>query len=74
MLKIRLTRRGKRKQPFYRIVVVESSWKRDGKYIQLLGHYNPLTEPATVKIDKKAYQSWIEKGAQPSLRVKKLIK
>jgi small subunit ribosomal protein S16 len=72
MLKIRLTRKGKKNQPFYRIVVTESAWKRDGKYIHLLGHYNPLAKSVKIKLNKKAYQEWIKKGAQPSKTVKRL--
>jgi len=73
MLKIRLSRRGKKNQPSYRIVVMPARSKRDGKYLELVGFYNPLTKPATIKIDKKIYQKWLEKGAQPSQRVKKLV-
>ena len=72
MLKIRLTRTGKRGQPSYRIVVVEARSKRDGKYTDLLGFYNPLTNPATIKLDKKKYDYWLEKGAQPTSTVRNL--
>lgn len=72
MLKIKLARIGKRKQPFYRIVVAESKIKRGGKYVTCLGYYNPLTKPPTVKIDKKLYLEWLKKGAQPTERVRRL--
>jgi small subunit ribosomal protein S16 len=73
MLKIKLTRVGKRDQALYRIVVNEARDKRDGKYTDILGQYNPGTNPATVTVDKEKYASWIEKGAQPTQTVKKLI-
>jgi small subunit ribosomal protein S16 len=73
MLKIKLLRVGKTHQPSYRVVVVEAKSKMGGKYLVSLGFYNPLTTPATVKIDKKAYQDWLAKGAQPTIRVKKLF-
>ncbi len=73
MLKIKLLRVGKTHQPSYRVVVVEAKSKMGGKYLVSLGFYNPLTKPATVKIDKKAYQDWLTKGAQPTVRVKKLL-
>jgi len=72
MLKIKLTRRGKKKQPFYRIIVAEAKSKIDGKYLALLGFYNPLSHPKQIKLDKKAYLYWLKKGAQPTLTVKKL--
>lgn len=73
MLKIRLTRRGKKNQPSYRIVVIEARSKRDGQYVESLGFYNPLTKPPTIKIDKKAYSEWLAKGAQPTEKVRKLV-
>ena len=73
MLKIKLLRVGKKNQPSYRVVVVEAKSKMGGKYLVSLGFYNPLTKPATVKIDKKTYLEWIAKGAQPTVRVKKLL-
>jgi small subunit ribosomal protein S16 len=72
MLRIRLTRTGKKKQPSYRIVVVPRKWKRDGKYVANIGHYNPTAKPKVIKIDKQAYQDWLKKGAQPSLTVQRL--
>lgn len=73
MLKIRLARTGKKGQPSYRIVVAERRSKRDSKFVTNLGFYNPLTEPATIKIDKTQYQAWIAKGAQPSDTVRSLV-
>lgn len=73
MLKIKLTRTGKRGQPSYRIVVVEARSKRDGKYLESLGFYNPLTKPNTIKVDKKKYQEWKAKGAQPTDTVRRLV-
>lgn len=73
MLKIKLTRKGKKHQPSYRIVVAEARSKRNGKYIESLGFYNPLTNPPTIKINKKSFQEWLAKGAQPTEKVKKLI-
>jgi len=64
---------GTTRRPAYRVVVADSRSPRDGRFIEILGHYNPLTEPPTVKIDREKVQSWIAKGAQPSNTVKKLI-
>ena len=74
MVKIRLTRTGKKGQPSYRIIVKEERSRRDGKYVTSLGFYNPLTQPPTIKLDKTAYQSWITKGAQPTATVRALFK
>lgn len=74
MLKIKLTRLGKRNQPHYRVVVNEAKTRRDGKYVDLLGHYNPLTNPAEIVIDMEKYASWIKKGAQPTETVAQLAK
>jgi small subunit ribosomal protein S16 len=71
---IRLTRLGRKKQPFYRIVVTDSRKKRDGGSIETIGYYNPLTEPATVKIDKDRLEYWKGVGAKMSERVEKLAK
>ena len=73
-LKIRLTRLGDKKSPFYRVVVADSRVARDAKYIDLVGTYNPLTNPAEVKIDAEKAQKWIENGAQPTETVKSLLK
>ena len=72
MLKIRLTRVGKKGQPAYRIIVSERRSKRDGPVVDSLGFYNPLTQPATIKIDKTKYQHWIKQGAQPTTTVRSL--
>ncbi|MCX7820379.1 MAG: 30S ribosomal protein S16 [Brevinematales bacterium] len=71
---IRLMRFGKKKQPSYRVVVVDSRKPRDGAYIESLGFYNPLRQEANVKIDLEKYDEWVKKGAIPTLVVKKLIK
>ena len=68
MVKIRLQRQGKKKAPFYQIVVA-----RDGKIIEQLGTYNPMTEPATICIDKEKVEKWIKNGAKPTDTVKSLI-
>ena len=72
-VKLRLTRIGKKKQPQYRIVAADARSPRDGRFIEIIGHYNPLTEPPTVTIDRDKVQAWISKGAQPSNTVKRLI-
>jgi small subunit ribosomal protein S16 len=74
MLKIKLTRLGKRNQPHYRVVVNEAKTRRDGKYVDLLGHYNPLANPAEIVIDMEKYASWLKKGAQPTETVAHLAK
>lgn len=74
MLKIKLSRLGKRGQPFYRIIVNEAKSKRDGKFIDLLGTYNPMSDPKEIKIDQVKYQDWLKKGAQPTNTVKGLFK
>lgn len=71
---IRLMRFGKKKQPSYRVVVVDSRKPRDGAYIESLGYYNPLKEEGNVKIDLEKYEEWIKKGAIPTLVVEKLVK
>ncbi len=72
-VKMRLTRMGDKKAPFYRIVVADSRVARDAKYIDLVGTYNPLTNPADVKIDAEKAQQWIKNGAQPTETVKTLL-
>lgn len=72
MLKIKLSRTGKKNQPSYRIVVAERRSKRDGQYVALLGTYNPLTSPSTINLDTKAYDAWISKGAQPTETVRSI--
>lgn len=73
MLRIRLRRVGKKKQPAYRLVVADSKAPRDGAFVEIIGHYNPLTEPATLVIDEEKARSWLGKGAQPSEAVAKLL-
>ena len=70
---IRLRREGSSKRPRYRVVVADSRSPRDGRFIEVIGHYNPVTQPPTVKIDRERATAWISKGAQPSNTVKKLI-
>ena len=72
-VKMRLTRMGDKKSPFYRIVVADSRVARDAKYIDLVGTYNPLTNPAEIKIDNDKAQTWIKNGAQPTATVKALL-
>lgn len=71
---LRLSRHGKKKNPFYRIVATETSFRRDGKYIEIVGTYNPMQEPAQTVLKEDRVKSWIEKGAKPSALVRNLIK
>ena len=73
-VKLRLTRMGKTKQPAYRVVAIDSHTKRDGEYIELIGTYNPLTKPATVKLNEEVALKWLGNGAIPSDTVKNLFK
>ena len=73
MVKIRLQRVGKKKAPFYHIVVADSRSPRDGKIIEQIGTYNPMTNPATIVLDKTKAEEWMKKGAQPTDTVKALI-
>ena len=73
-VKIRLKRIGSKKNPFYRIVVADSRRARDGRFIEEIGYYNPLTEPVTVKLDNEKAISWIANGARPSATVDRLFK
>jgi small subunit ribosomal protein S16 len=73
MVKIRLQRQGKKKAPFYHIVVADSKSPRDGKIIEQIGTYDPMTEPATIKLDKEKVEKWIKNGAKPTDTVKYLI-
>jgi len=73
-VKIRLKRMGAKKAPFYRIVVADSRSPRDGKFIAEIGYYNPLTNPAEIKVDVEAAKTWLSNGAQPSDTVKALLK
>ncbi|MBU1670968.1 MAG: 30S ribosomal protein S16 [Actinobacteria bacterium] len=74
LVKIRLRRMGKKKQPSYRIVVADSRAPRDGRYIESLGYYNPMTEPSTIELDGERALYWLGKGAQPTQQVEKLMK
>ena len=74
MVKIRLTRTGAKQAPTYRIVVADSRYPRDGRFIEQIGYYNPLTTPAEVKIDADKAKDWMGKGAQPTETVKSLFK
>ncbi len=73
-LKIRLRRMGAKKTPFYRVVVADSRDPRDGRFIEEIGYYNPLTDPADIKIDAEKAAAWLAKGAQPTETVKVLLK
>ncbi len=73
MVKIRLQRVGKKKAPFYHIVVADSRSPRDGKIVEKIGTYDPMTEPATINFDKEKVETWIKNGAKPTDSVKQLI-
>ena len=73
MVKIRLRRTGAKKQPSYRVVVTDSRSPRDGKFIEIIGHYNPRTEPPTVEVDAERALYWLSVGAQPSEAVKRML-
>jgi small subunit ribosomal protein S16 len=73
MLKLRLRRTGAKKQPSYRLVVAESTAPRDGTFLENLGHYNPLTHPTTFVINEDRVREWLQKGAQPTDRVARLL-
>lgn len=70
---IRLRRAGRAKKPAYRVVVADSRAARDGRFIEIIGHYNPLTNPPTIKIELDKASEWIKKGAQPSNTVRTLL-
>ena len=73
MVKIRLQRQGSKKAPFYHIVVADSRSPRDGKIIEKIGSYDPMTEPSTIVIDKEKFEQWIKNGAKPTDSVKSLV-
>ena len=73
MLRIRLARRGRKNRPSYRIVVIPSRAARDGRYVDDLGHYDPLSDPSGIQIDVEKARTWVQHGAQPSDRVWKLL-
>ena len=73
-VKIRLRRMGAKKNPFYRIVVADSRFPRDGRFIEEIGYYNPMEEPSVVKLDPEKAKKWIENGAPPTDTVRDLFK
>ncbi len=74
MVKIRLTRMGAHKRPFYRIVVTDARAPRDGAHLEILGFYNPLTQPSTVKVNPDRALAWLNQGAQPTEAVARILK
>ena len=74
MVKIRLSRHGSKKRPYYRVVVADSRRSRDGKFIEEVGRYNPCVEPVFVKLDTQKIETWLKNGAQPTKTVADLIK
>jgi len=73
-VRIRLTRLGRKKKPFYRIIVADGQSPRDGKFLDIIGTYDPLQDPAVVEIDAEKLNNWLGKGAEPSVTVSSLIK
>ncbi len=73
MVKIRLRRMGAKKAPFYRIIVADSRSPRDGRFIEEVGYYNPMTEPVTLKVEEEKVQKWLASGAQPTETVKSIL-
>lgn len=73
MVKIRLRRTGAKKKPSYRVVIADSRAPRDGKFIEIIGHYNPMTDPATVVINEEQALHWLNQGAQPTTTVTRLL-
>jgi small subunit ribosomal protein S16 len=73
-VRIRLTRVGSKKNPIYRVVVADSRSPRDGRFIEIIGRYNPQTDPSTIDLDEVKVRDWIAKGAQPSQPVQRLMK
>ncbi len=74
MLMIRLARMGKKKRPFYRVVVTEKTRPRNGRFVEIVGTYDPLKKPAAVEVDRDRVQYWLSKGAQPSDTVRSLLR
>jgi small subunit ribosomal protein S16 len=74
MVRIRLQRMGRKKRPFYRVVAADSQAPRDGAFLEIIGHYDPLTEPATVVIDEEKALKWLRQGAQPTETATSLLK
>jgi small subunit ribosomal protein S16 len=73
-VKLRLTRVGSKKNPIYRVVAADSRSPRDGRFLEIVGRYNPQTEPSTIELDDEKIKSWLDKGAQPTEAVARLIK
>ncbi len=73
-VKLRLTRIGSKKNPIYRVVAADSRSPRDGKFIEIVGRYNPQTDPSTIELDEAKVTAWLEKGAQPTEPVRRLLK
>jgi small subunit ribosomal protein S16 len=74
LLRIRLTRMGAKKKPYYRVVVTEQRQARDGSFVEIVGHYNPATNPPAIEMKMDRVQHWIQRGAQPSETVQSLIR
>jgi small subunit ribosomal protein S16 len=74
VVKMRLTRVGSKKNPIYRVVVADSRSPRDGRFIEIVGRYNPQTDPSTIELDEAKVKDWLGKGAQPSAAVQRLLK
>jgi small subunit ribosomal protein S16 len=73
-VKLRLTRVGSKKNPIYRVVAADSRSPRDGKFIEIVGRYNPQTDPSTIELDEDKIKAWLDKGAQPTDSVRRLMK
>jgi small subunit ribosomal protein S16 len=73
LLKIRLSRVGKKKAPSYRVVIADARSPRDGRFVEIVGHYNPCTQPTTFEVNDDKVRDWLSKGAQPTERVQKLL-
>ena len=73
-VKLRLTRVGSKKNPIYRIVAADSRSPRDGKFLEIVGRYNPQTDPSTIELDEERIRHWLSQGAQPSTTVRRLLK
>jgi len=73
-VKLRLTRVGSKKNPIYRVVAADSRSPRDGKFIEIVGRYNPQTDPSTIDLDEDKIKAWLDKGAQPTDSVRRLVK
>jgi small subunit ribosomal protein S16 len=73
-VKLRLTRVGSKKNPIYRVVAADSRSPRDGKFLEIVGRYNPQTDPSTIELDEQKVKAWLDKGAQPTDTVRRLLK